>query len=269
MNCAWKELIALLPQNYKQAVDNHGKDSLQELRLRLGRPPELVCGGKSHWLDGSVTREELEHVVNLASCYSPWSADTAADGYITAPGGHRVGLCGVAMENGLRELTSLNIRVARDLPGVSAGLPQRGNLLIIGPPGCGKTTLLRDYSRSLAENKLVSVVDQRGELFPPAFSRGRRMDVLTGKEKPQGIEMVLRTMGPDVIAVDEITCDRDCRSLLSAGWCGVTVAATAHAADKRDLMNRQIYRPLVELGLFENVVVMGRDKSYRLERMTQ
>lgn len=268
MNCAWKQLLSILPQDYKQDVDKLGKDSLQELRLRLGKPPELVCKNESLWLEDLVTADDLQHVVNLASRYSPWAAQSSSHGYLTAPGGHRIGLCGIATEKGFRELASLNIRVARDFPGISAGLPCNGNLLIIGPPCCGKTTLLRDYSRNLAEKITVSVVDERGELFPEGFSTGKRMDVMIGRRKPKAIEMLLRTMGPEVIVADEITSEYDCRALLSAGWCGVRVVATAHAADRQDLLKRQIYRPLVDLGLFEQLVVMGRDKSWRLERMS-
>ena len=267
MKCAWNELLSILPQEMKPQVDRLGRQDLQELRLRCGAPPELVVGGKSLWLTDAVTSQQLEHVVNLASRYSPWASNTTSFGYLTAPGGHRIGLCGMATEKGFRQLTSLNIRVARDFPGIAMGLPKEGNLLIIGPPGCGKTTLLRDFARFLAENLTVSVVDERGELFPQGFSRGKRMDVLTGRKKPDGIEMVLRTMAPQVIVADEITSTFDCDALLSTAWCGVQVVATAHASSRQDLMGRGLYRPILQLGIFDHLVIMQRDKSWRLERM--
>ena len=113
------------------------------------------------------------------------------------------------------------------------------------------------------------MVEERGELFPAGtvFDRGKRTDVLTGCDKGTGIDMVLRTMGPSCIAVDEITSERDCQAMIRAGWCGVSMLATAHASSKMDLYNRTVYQPLVRSGIFETLLVMQRDKSWRKERM--
>lgn len=273
MTCAWKELLAILPMRMRQEVDYLGKETMQELRLRINAPPELVLGSGSKWLAGSVTREELNFVVNTASRYSPWAAATMAHGYLTAPGGHRIGLCGEAVcqngkMEGIREVHSLCIRIARDFPGIAGATANiQGSILIIGAPGWGKTTLLRDLIRRQSETQCVSVVDERGELFPSGFSRGRKMDVLTGCPKVEGIETVLRTMGPDCIAVDEITAEEDCQALIWAANCGVNLIATAHAASIRDVRQRYIYHSLVEQRIFETVLILQRDKSYRVERM--
>lgn len=267
MNCAWSELISILPQEYKQEVDRIGKQTAQEVRLRIGKPPEVITQQKSVWLSTPVCQEHIRHVINMASRYSPWSSDTMQMGYLTAPGGHRIGLCGQASAKGFREVTSLNIRIARDYAGIAASLPQDGNLLIIGPPGCGKTTLLRDYLRLLSKHTMVSVVDERGELFPNSMTQGTKLDILEGKRKPDAIEILLRTMGPEVIGVDEITSDDDCQAILSAAWCGVRVVATAHATSARDLRERKIYSSIPQIGIFHHLVVMKRDKSWTLERM--
>ena len=272
MKCPWSQLLAVLPQSMRSDVDKYGREDLQELRLRLGKPPEMVCGKESRWLSQTVRAEDIRFTVNTASRYSPWAAATVARGYITAPGGHRIGLCGeAAVEQGtvkgIREITSLCIRVARDFPGVAAGIPQKGNLLILGPPGSGKTTLLRDLTRSLAFQKTVTVVDERGELFPDGFDTGRRMDVLRGVGKAVGIEMALRTMGPEVIAVDEITAAEDAAALRTAAWCGVQLIATAHASCTVDLHRRPVYKPLAAQQLFDTVVVLRRDKTWYTERM--
>lgn len=273
MTCAWKELLAILPTRMRREVDYLGKETMQELRLRINAPPELVLGSGSKWLTGSVTREELNFVVNTASRYSPWAASTMAQGYLTAPGGHRIGLCGEAVcqngkMEGIREIHSLCIRIARDFTGIAGSAADiQGSLLIIGAPGWGKTTLLRDLIRKRAETQCISVVDERGELFPSGFSRGRKMDVLTGCPKAEGIETVLRTMGPDGIAVDEITAEDDCQALIRAANCGVWLIATAHAASVWDVRQRYVYRSLVEQRIFETVLVLHRDKSYRVERM--
>lgn len=279
MKCAWNELLSILPPRLKADVDKYGKEALQEVRLRQGGSPELVTSRESRWLDGCVSEQEIEFVVNMASRYSPWSATTAAKGYITARGGHRIGLCGMTVMDGntmtgVRHPTSLCIRVARDFPGIgekAAGI--NGNILILGPPGSGKTTLLRDLIRQKSDTGQgsIAVVDERGELFPHTqngycFEPGRRTDVLTGCPKTVGIEAALRTMGPSWIAVDEITAAQDCHAMTQAGWCGIHLIATAHASSVSDLRSRPIYRPVIECGLFETALVMQRDKSWRKER---
>lgn len=274
MMCAWKELLSILPPRLRREVDSLGKEPVQELRLRCGAPAELVLAGKSLWLAETATRDDLNFVINTASRYSPWAASTAAQGYITAPGGHRIGLCGEAVcrngaVEGIREIHSLCIRVARDFPGIGkAATGLKGSILILGAPGWGKTTLLRDLARQLSEKEAVSVVDERGELFPEGFLRGKRMDVLTGCPKPPGIDMVLRTMGPSCIAVDEITAEGDCQALMQAANCGVRLLATAHAGSARDFRCRRVYRPLAEEGIFETLLILDRDKAYKVERMT-
>ncbi len=275
MNCGWKELMQILPSWLRGQVDGPYRNTLQELRLRTGKPVQVIFNGGQAWLSREVGEADLSFVVNTACRYSPWTAVGAASGYITAPGGHRIGLCGDAViqggqMTGLRSLRSLNIRVARDLPGIARSLEKcGGSLLIIGAPGTGKTTLLRDLVRQLSRRETVGVVDSRGELFPSCFDTGQAVDVLTGCQKAQGLDTLIRTMGPVTVAVDEITDAADCEALLRAGWCGVRLLATAHAIGKEDLYSRKIYRPLVETGLFDTLVVLKPDKSFRTERMGQ
>ncbi len=274
MKCPWTLLLGILPAAYRDGVDAIGRDNLQELRLRLGKPMELVTALGVRYLPGTVSREEIHYVVNTASRYSPWAAATAAQGYITAAGGHRIGICGQCTwqegkVTGIREVQSLCIRVARDFMGLTTGIPLTGSILVLGPPGSGKTTLLRDLIRRASGEASVAVVDERGELFPQegGFQQGKRMDVLTGCDKKSGIDMVLRTMGPSWIAVDEITSAQDCQGLLQAGWCGVRLIASAHASGKLDLLTRPVYRPLAETGLFDILVTLKPDKSWTYERM--
>ena len=274
MRCAWKELLGILPPRLRPEVDRLGNTELQELRLRINAPPELVLGKGSRRLSWEVGRDDLNYCVNAASRYSPWTAATAAQGYITAPGGHRIGLCGEAVcrdgqVTGIRDIRSLCIRVARDFPGIAKIAAQTpGSILILGAPGWGKTTLLRDLIRCISEKETVSVVDERGELFPEAFEQGKRMDVLTNCPKGLGINMVLRTMGPSCIALDEITAEEDCYALVHAANCGVRLLATAHAASLSDFRSRCVYHPLVEQKIFETLLILRPDKSYRVERMT-
>lgn len=276
MKCAWKELLAILPPWIGTEADRQGRDNLEEIRLRLGRPPELIFSNGSVWLKQQTTQVDIDFCVNTASRYSPWASQSISEGYLTSEGGHRIGLCGTAVMQsgrmcGLRHICSLNIRIARDFLGIGAEPAKlKGSILLIGPPGSGKTTLLRDLLRIISMEETVSVVDERGELFPDVLSdKGKRIDILTGCPKAEGIDMVLRTMGPSCIGVDEITRPDDCDALLRAGWCGVRMIATAHAASIADLRQRAVYKPLVERKLFDHVLVLSRDKTWHRERIDE
>ena len=273
MRCAWKELLSILPVWLATDVDKVGKETLQEIRLRKGFPAQYIMGDGRREGKRMVTEEDLAFCVNTASRYSPWTMATAAKGYLTAHGGHRIGMCGeVVVKNGvvtgMKNLNSLCIRVARDFPGIGESAPQYGALLILGAPGWGKTTLLRDIIRCRSGTGCqIGVVDERGELFPAGFYTGRCTDVLTGCGKPEGIPMLLRTMGPQCIAVDEITQEEDCLALAEAGGCGVELLATAHASSIEDLNRRAVYRILLDKKLFDTALVLRPDKSWRLERI--
>jgi len=273
MICAWKEFLSVLPAWLARQVDEQYPETLQELRLRIGLPPQLIHKSGVLWLSRAITAADLNFCINAASRYSPWTAQTAAQGYITVEGGHRIGLCGNVVVRdgnmtGIQTVRSLCIRIARDFPGIAQQYRSKaGSILIIGPPGSGKTTLLRDLIRQISQNESISVVDERCELFPDAFFHGcKSLDVLSGCPKVIGIDTLLRTMGPETIAVDEITASEDCAALLRAGWCGVRLIATAHAATITDLHSRDLYRPLISGKLFQHILIMQRDKTVHEER---
>ena len=274
MKCMKSELLAILPGKVRCNIPDKGFPELDEIRMRTGVPARLVSGGKISAIGEEITSEDLKFCVNTASKFSPWNAATISDGYLTAPGGHRIGLCGICAGDTIRNLTSLCIRVAKDFPNLGNHLPLLDSTLIIGPPGSGKTTLLRCLIRRLsrAGAGTVAVVDERCELFPVVngtlcFDPGPNTDVLSGKEKGNGMMHLLRSMGPEWIAVDEITSREDCSGLIQAGWCGVKLLATAHAVHVSDLYSRALYRPLLETGLFHHIIVMHPDKTCHCERI--
>jgi len=280
MRCAWQAFLSILPPWMRDKVDNAGSGTLQELRLRMGRPPELVLNTGSQFLNREVYADDLNFCINTASQYSPWAAATISKGYLTAPGGHRIGICGdvVTMDgkvSTVKNISSLCLRVARDISGIGLQAANlSGSVLILGSPGRGKTTLLRDIirQRSNAGPGAVGVVDERLEIFPIVsgsfcFSPGLRTEVLSGSEKSAGLEILIRTMNPATIAVDEITADTDCMGIVKACCCGVSILATAHAENLSDYMSRPVYAPLIENKVFNHIIVLKPDKSWDVERM--
>lgn len=280
MRCAWQAYLNLMPHWMRCEVDKIGREALQELRLRIGSEPELTMQNGNHLLTKVATREDLTFVINAASEYSPWAAATVRQGFITAAGGHRIGICGqcTVTDGKLRGIavpTSLCLRVARDFPGISdLSVKNTGSILIIGPPGSGKTTLLRDLIRCKSDigPGSIGVVDEREELFPTfkgqaCFPAGKRTDIISGCSKSEGIEAILRCMNPHWIAMDEITAAADCEALLHAGWCGVNLMATAHASSLSELKTRSVYKPLLQNNLFSTILILRRDKSWTMERL--
>jgi stage III sporulation protein AA len=246
---------------------------LQEIRLRTGESVQIIADRRNVVLPMRAKAEDIHYCVNMATKYSPWAAESMKEGFISAPGGHRIGICGEAVSQseqlrGVKNIRSICIRVAGDYPGIASKLRDvQGHILIIGSPGSGKTTLLRDLIRQLSEKENIGVVDQRGELFPACFRTGPRTDILTGCRKDMAIDMLLRTMSPDSIAMDEITKDSDCIALRKAAWCGVRLIATAHAADAEELHRRLLYKAMMRDGIFDTLIVLNKDKTWHTVRI--
>lgn len=275
----------LLPEAYREAVKQTDMQALEELRLRLGRPPTALCAGAERPLPvrtgfGLVTREDLETVLLGASEQSAYAANgTLREGYAVLPGGHRVGVCGtLVIADGeirsLKEPSSVCIRIAREVRRTQPLPRLDDSALIVGPPGSGKTTLLRDCIRSLSDiGQRVCVADERGELAAclhgkPQRDLGAHTDVLTGGSKAGGILYLLRAMNPQWIAMDEITAPQDLDAMDQCGYCGVRLLATAHASGRGELSKRPLYRRLLALGLFGQLIVLHTDKTFETERMS-
>ena len=197
---------------------------------------------------GPVTERELLAVVDTATGASMHAAgEQLRRGFLAAPGGVRVGVCGTAVSGpmgmeSLRQISSLALRIPRAVPGCADGiwpaLTADGftSTLIVSPPGAGKTTLLRELIRRLSgAGWRVAVADERGEIADawqgePAFDVGPHTDVLTGLGKAQALGILLRGMGPQIVAVDEAADPSDTDAILAAAGCGVAVLATVHGA---------------------------------------
>ncbi len=272
----------LLPERLWRAAFSIPEDQrlrVEELRLRIGRPFCVVIAGKSIELAGAVTRDELDELIQRATQSSVHTyTHQIRQGFITIPSGHRIGLCGETVEEKgqiftLRSFSSCNIRIARQFIGLAdrlcAGLYAHdfADTLIVAPPGAGKTTLLRDMVRSVSHRYRVALADERMEIAAcrdgePQFDVGQ-CDVMSGGCKCDVIPMLLRTMSPQIIALDEITEERDVQTLIAAAYTGCRFLSTAHACVLDELNWRPVYKALMGQGLFQNIIVINTEGGGR------
>ena len=287
-----RQVAGLLPTRLRAALERlpqQEQAEIEELRLRAGQAMTAVVPAGERTVPGAeepVRPEELSLILEVATRASAHTAlERVQNGFVTVRGGHRIGLCGTAVVrdgtvHNLRCLSSLCIRVARAVPGVSAPVlgavrVERGlvSTLILSPPGGGKTTLLRDLIRAISDGEggpplRVGVADERSELAAlwegvPQLEVGRHTDVLEGCPKAAALMMLLRGMDPQVLAVDEITAPADVEALEMAANCGVALLATAHAESLADLRRRPLYRRLLETEVFEQAVCIRRTEQGR------
>ncbi len=272
----------LLPERLWKTVyslDEQQRRQCEEFRVRLGRPLAATVGGKTVFLgDGTVlpTKDELDQLLARATeCSVHTYLEQLWQGYLTTRHGHRLGICSQMAQGEtrvLRGLSSVNIRIARQIHGLGENVSVCGedgfrSTLILAPPGGGKTTLLRELCRRLSQHYRVAIADERYEIAActdgmPRFSVGT-CDVLSGGYKGDTVPMLLRAMSPQILAVDEITREQDCRVLLDCVGCGCGLLATAHGSAPEDLRNRPVYRLLLENRVFRQVIVIRQNGGVR------
>lgn len=284
-----KEAIAYLPARRQQALSALPAsriDDLREIRLRIGRPMQIICGENAFAVStgGSllppasqsepVTRAELDAVFGNICAHSVHSWQEAIrQGFITIAGGSRVGICGSAvMQNGrletVRAVSGMNIRIASERIGCAEELSARladklsGGVLIAGAPGSGKTTMLRDLARIYGDSQRVCVLDARGELAAvrdgiPQFSLGAQTDIFDGYPKETGIEIAVRVMAPQILICDELGSAAETEMLLQSLHTGVQVIASAHAGSLSELEVRPQIARLIAAGAFRTGVLLG------------
>lgn len=292
------QLLRQLPFSLRSSLEQLPPESLAELEeLRIKNEAPLLLrfrerdaflsrdgrlleepGPAARWVDG----EELRRLLMCLSDSSFYALEEELRrGYITLPGGHRAGLAGRAvLEKGqirtLKDISSVNIRVARPVPGAAAELlPQLLDedgcpcqSLLVSPPRAGKTTLLRDLARIFSDGEgvaplRVGLVDERSELAAmrggvAQLPVGLRTDVLDACPKAEGLMLLLRSMSPQLLICDEIGRPEDVEALREAGNAGVKLIATAHGRDEKELLARPTLAQLLEEGRFQRIVVLSR-----------
>lgn len=276
--------LAFLPERVRaaaQQLDKADRSRASEFRLRCGRPATVLVSNSERVLcRGEVSSSELGRVLELCSRASPYAVEESLRcGYITAGYGVRVGFCGEAVSSAegvrtVKGISSAAVRIPREIRGCADGLCHLPFLsaLIISPPGGGKTTLLRDMIRQYSEQGVrVALADERGEVSALAHGRcgfdlGRCTDVLSGGRKCETAMMLLRSMSPEMLAMDEITAQADIEACETVCHCGVGLLATAHAGSVEELRDRPLYRTLLERRIFRKAIVISRRGSGRVYR---
>ena len=283
----FEKALSLMPPQICDKLKNLKQSDIEEIRIRLGRRVNVVRHGKEFPLgEQTISKVDLNRIIEIATGASyHMSEHSLNDGYINYRG-LRLGVCGKLnmQKNGIYSMgsiSSLAVRIPSEQKGILDSLFKTVYLngfessLIVSPPGGGKTTALRELCRKLSNKNLrVAVVDERNELLADdgysGFDLGEHCDVLGCAPKAEGAMMLLKTMNPQVIAMDEITKEEDLEAIKQITGCGVKILATAHASDLADLKRRKLYRDLMELGVFKYMLRIegkGKDRKYSAERI--
>ncbi len=299
-----EEVLCLFPEGIRDRWREVAAqaESLQEIRLRAGMPLSVWMDNRECFVDrqGRIVDRperaarpapgELEELLKHLCRYSVYAfADEIRQGFLTVQGGHRVGLAGQVILDGegriknMKYIRYLNIRIAHQVRGaadpVIPCIYKEGhvmNTLLISPPGGGKTTMLRDIIRQVSEGTAygegvnVSVVDERSEIAGSYLGVsqndvGIRTDVLDGCPKVEGMMLLIRSMAPQVLAVDELGSIEDVQALLLASGCGCKLLATVHGGSLEEVRHKNYMRYVMEEGLFERYVMLDRKTGiYRI-----
>ncbi|MEA4923965.1 MAG: stage III sporulation protein AA [Syntrophomonadaceae bacterium] len=293
-----KDILPFLSLHIKQMLLSMSSEyfkGLEEIRLRCGQPLALRIGDRDYGLDEyGRMQEELSrgYLVNSDDIYRSIAAisdnslyafeEEISRGFITIPGGHRVGLAGqvVLGSSGIqtiKDFSGIAFRIAREVKGCSQAVmayiyPQDlapVNTLFISAPRCGKTTILRDVARHLSQGTKrgrgcnVTVIDERSELAGTYQGRaqmdlGPRTDVLDSCPKAKGMIMAIRSLAPHVLITDEIGRQEDIEAIRACVNAGVAVVTSVHARNLDEVQKRPVLRELLTTHTFETLIVLSR-----------
>lgn len=294
------EVIKILPEKISSEIRDFIREgNIQEIRIKVGKPIILTLSNEERILDYVTTSDEVKGILVKISNYSLYAyEEEIKQGYITIKGGHRVGIAGECVISGgeiktIKNISSLNIRISKAVNGSSKKImpiitegDRIYNTLIISPPKCGKTTILRDIAKNISngiytlglKGKKVVIIDERSEVAAcyngvPQMDVGIRTDVLDNCLKKTGMIMAIRSLSPEVLICDEIGTLGEVEALNMAFNSGVNIVVTVHGFDIEDIYNRKVFKELIDESIIERVVVLSSrkgagtiDKVYKIER---
>ncbi len=297
------EITRLFPARIRDALEaaRFSMEQIYEIRLRVNAPLIVIFKGKEYFLtqQGGFSREEseacfvsaedLKETMEYISNYSMYAfEDEIRQGFITIQGGHRVGIAGKTVLEGdkiksVKYISYINLRLSHQIKDCAAPLlpyiikdSRICHTLIISPPRCGKTTLLRDLIRQVSNGNRylpgvsVGVVDERSEIGGsyqgiPQNDLGIRTDVLDCCPKAEGMMMLIRSMSPEVVAVDELGDYEDIHAIESVIHCGCKLFATVHGSSIEDMKRKPLMQRLVQERIFERYIVLQyKDRAGRV-----
>lgn len=292
-----QDITKLFPAQIRKALGQalFDRNKIYEIRLRVNAPLIVIYQGKEYFLtlEGELTREEakayhvqtedLKEMLEYISGYSLYAfEEEIRQGFLTIVGGHRVGIAGKTILDGnkiksLKYISYINLRLSHQIKGCASPiLPyiiknrQICHTLIISPPRCGKTTLLRDLIRQVSNGNRympgvsVGVVDERSEIAGsyqgiPQNDLGIRTDVLDCCPKAEGMMMLIRSMSPEVVAVDELGDYEDIHAIESVIHCGCKLFATVHGSSIEDIKRKPLLQRLMQEKVFERYIVLYKE----------
>lgn len=278
MDVEFNDAIKNLPQDIitiLKTAPEEIKKNAKEIKFRLGRKIAITSFIKTHFLNKILLKEEIEEIFKSICGYSIHShAEEIKKGFITLKGGHRAGICGTAVyENNIlkniKDISSINLRIARQVLNASETILENlkeniGNLLIVGPPASGKTTILKDIAKNLT-NKSVAIIDTRGEIAASFYGNPQNdvgnADVFDFFSREDGIIFAIRTMNPEYIICDEIGDESDINAIKMCVGTGVKLIATAHGENIKELKKRKIIEKILKTNAFSNIAILEGKKN--------
>ena len=295
-----EEVIRILPEKIANETKKFISDgTIQEIRIKVGKPIILILSNEEKVLNYVTTNDEVKGILVKISNYSLYAyEEEIKQGYITIKGGPRVGIAGeCVISNGeiktIKNISSLNIRISKAVVGsakkimpIITGGDRIYNTLIVSPPKCGKTTILRDIAKNISngvyslglKGKKVVIIDERSEVAAcyngvPQMDVGIRTDVLDNCLKKTGMIMAIRSLSPDVLICDEIGTLGEVEALNMAFNSGVNIVVTVHGFDIEDIYSRKVFKELIDESIIERVVILSSRKGagtieriYKIER---
>lgn len=279
-----EEIIGIFPIKIGNLLkDRFLREQIYEVRIKIGKPILVYSKHGESIITYIPTKEEIKSMIQKISNYSLYAyEEDIRQGFITIKGGHRIGIAGeCVMEKGevktIRNISSINIRICREIIGCSDKVMKYivsgsrvYNTIIISPPKCGKTTILRDIARNISNGiesmgisgRKVVVIDERSEIGAchfgiPQSDLGIRTDVLDNCLKREGLIMAIRSLSPEVLICDEIGTKGDIEALMMAFNSGVNIITTIHGFTVEDLYKRKVFCDLLDNGIIERAIILS------------